>query len=169
MNRKGIFLLLSALVALSACATVPSSPSVMAWPAPGKPFEVFQSDDASCREWAAQQVGERPVERANQNLAGGAAVGTMIGAGLGAAFGAAAGDLGAGLAVGAISGALMGTAVSSGSYSDAQWEIQRLYDHAYLQCMYAKRNQVPGSRPYRRVPPPPPAGAYPPPPPPESR
>ena len=169
MNGKGIFLLVLALVALSACATVPSGPSVRAWPAPGKPFEVFQTDETTCREWAAQQVGGELVERANQTLAGGMAVGTMIGAGLGAAFGAATGDLGAGLAIGAVSGAIVGTAASRGSHYEAQWEIQRRYDHAYLQCMYAKRNQVPGARPYRRVPPPPPPGAYPPPPPSNSR
>ena len=83
MNMKGIFLLLLALVALSACATIPTGPSVMVWPGPEKPFEVFQSDDAVCRQWASQQVGGEPVESANQTLVSGAAVGTMLGAGLG--------------------------------------------------------------------------------------
>ena len=175
MNMKGIFLLLLALVALNACATIPTGPSVMAWPGPGKPFEVFQSDDAVCRQWAGQQVGGQ-AESANQTLVSGAAIGTLLGAGLGAAMGAASGDLGAGLAIGAASGAVVGTAAASGPYYGAQWEIQRRYDQAYLQCMYAKRNQVPGARTYRRsIPPPysaypaPRAGAYPPPPPPESR
>jgi hypothetical protein len=175
MNMKGIFLLLLALVALSACATIPTGPSVMVWPGPGKPFEVFQSDDAGCRQWASQQVGGQ-VESANQTLASGAAVGTILGAGLGAAIGAGSGNAGAAVGFGAASGAIMGTTVASGPYYGAQGEIQRRYDHAYLQCMYMRGNQVPGARTYRRaVPspssayPPPPAGTYPPPPPPESR
>ncbi|HQP55162.1 MAG TPA: hypothetical protein PLN83_03555, partial [Syntrophorhabdus sp.] len=40
-----------------------------------------------------------------------------------------------------------------------QWELQRQYDIAYSQCMYAKGNQVPGvvkRQPQADVPPPPP-------------
>jgi hypothetical protein len=172
---KGIFLLLLALVALSACATIPTGPNVMVWPGPGKPFEVFQSDDAGCRQYASQQVGGQ-VESANQTLASGAAVGTILGAGLGAAIGAGSGNAGAAVGFGAASGAIMGTAVASGPYYGAQGEIQRRYDHAYLQCMYMRGNQVPGAQTYRRAVPPPPSSAYPPPPsgaypppPPESR
>jgi hypothetical protein len=173
MNLKGIFLLLLAVVALSACATIPTGPSVMVWPGPGKPFEVFQSDDAVCRQWASQQVGMQASESANQTLASGAAAGTILGAGLGAAMGAASGHAGPGLAVGAVSGAILGTAAASGPASGAQWEVQRRYDNAYMQCMYFKGNQVPGVvGPSRQaVPPPPPppgftpppSGAYPPP------
>jgi hypothetical protein len=40
------------------------------------------------------------------------------------------------------------------------WEVQRRYDNAYQQCMYAKGNQVPTARatvrPARYLPPPPP-------------
>jgi len=176
MNFKGSVLLLLTLVALSASATIPTGPNVMVWPGPGKPFEVFQSDDAVCRQWDSQQAGAQPSESANKTLASGAAVGMILGAGLGAAFGAASGDFGAGLGIGAASGAIVGTAAASGPSYGAQWEVQRRYDNAYLQCMYVKGNQVPGAvRTYRRaVPPPsPPPGftpplssAYPPPPPP---
>jgi len=62
MKAKGSFLLLLVVVALSACATVPTGPSVMVWPSPGKPFEVFQSDDAACRQWASQQARPEPFE-----------------------------------------------------------------------------------------------------------
>jgi hypothetical protein len=128
MNFKGSVLLLLVAVASSACATIPAGPSVMVWPGPAKPFEVFQSDDVVCRQWASQQAGADP-------------------------------------------------------YAD-DWALQRRYDNAYMQCMYAKGNQVPGVvRTYRgAVPPPPPppgytsppssaspppsAGGYPPPPPP---
>ncbi len=164
MNAKRSFLLLLALVVLSGCATIPTGPSVMVWPAPGKPFEVFQSDDAVCRQWASQQVGGQPGESANKTLASGAAVGTLLGAGLGAAIGAATGQFGAGLGIGAASGALVGTAAGAGPSSETQWALQRRYDNAYSQCMYSKGNQVPGAAPRGIVPPPPP-GAYPPPPP----
>jgi hypothetical protein len=174
MNLKGSLLSLLGVVALTACATVPLGPTVMVWPGPGKPFEVFQSDDAVCRQWASWQVGTQGSERANQTLASGAAVGAILGAGMGMAFGGASGNVGAGLGIGAASGALMGAAVASGPAYGAQWEAQRRYDNAYMQCMYARGNQVPGmARPYRRAvpPPPPPPGyisppssAYPPPP-----
>ena len=177
MNLKGSLLLLLAVVALSACATIPTGPSVMVWPGPGKPFEVFQSEDAVCRQWASQQGGAQPGESANKTLAIGAVVGTILGAGLGAAIGAATGQFGAGLGIGAASGAILGTGVASGPASGAGWEVQRRYDNAYMQCMYSKGNQVPGAvGTYRRAvppPPPPPPGygpppssAYPPPPPP---
>ncbi len=165
MKLKRIFLLLFGLVVVSGCATIPTGPSVMVWPAPDKPFEVFQSDDAVCRQWASQQVGAKPGESAGQTLVGGAAIGTVLGAGLGAAIGAATGNFGAGLGIGAASGAVVGTAAATGPAAGTQWQVQRRYDNAYLQCMYAKGNQVPGAvRTYRYVPPPPP-GSYPPPPP----
>jgi len=167
MKWKGSFLLILALVVLSGCATIPTGPSVTVWPGPGKPFEVFQSDDVACRQWASQQAGAQPSEAGNKTLASGAAVGTLLGAGLGAAIGAASGHFGAGLGIGAASGAIVGTASATGPAYGAQSEIQRRYDNAYMQCMYAKGNQVPGAvRTYRRAyPPPPPApyGPYPPP------
>ena len=158
MNAKGSFLLLLAVVALTACATIPTGPSVMVWPGPGKPFEVFQSDDMVCRQWASQQVGAQPSETTNNTLASGAAAGAILGAGLGAAMGGASGHAGPGLAVGAVSGAIVGTAAASGPAYGAQYEVQRRYDNAYVQCMYSKGNQVPGVvGTYRRsVPPPPP-------------
>ncbi len=166
MNLKRSVFLLLAPVLLGACATIPTGPSVMVWPAPGKPLEVFQSEDAVCRQWASQQVGAQPSESANQTLASGVAIGTILGAGLGAAIGAASGQMGAGLGIGAASGALVGTAAGLGPSYGAGWEVQRRYDNAYMQCMYTKGNQVPGAvRAYRRAapPPPPPPGFTPPP------
>ena len=162
--------LILAGVALSGCATMPTGPSVMALPAQYKPFEVFQSEDLECRNWAAQQSGQ-PADAYNQNLAGGAAIGTLLGAGLGAAIGAASGNMGAGAAIGAASGLLGGTAVASGPAYGAGWEVQRRYDNAYQQCMYAKGNRIPGAaqtapRNNRVLPPPPPPPGYTPGPPP---
>ena len=161
MNWGRGLLLLLGVMALSGCATIPTGPSVMVLPAAGKSFEVFRDDDFTCRQWTAQQTGAPPNDTVNQNLASGAAIGTLMGAGLGAAIGAASGDPGVGAAIGAGSGLLGGTAVAAGPAYAAGWEVQRRYDIAYQQCMYAKGNQIPGLRASRGaywVPPPPPPG-----------
>jgi len=179
MSWARSFVVLAGVLAFGGCATVPTGPSVMVLPPPGKPFEAFQADDSGCRQWAAQQAGAGPSETTNQNLANGAVLGTIMGAGLGAAIGAASGAAGTGAAIGAASGLIGGTAIASGPAYGAGWEVQRRYDIAYQQCMYAKGNQIPGvvrapRRAYWVPPPPPPPGyytpgppgAYPPPPPP---
>ena len=146
---------------LSGCATIPVGPSVMVLPGAGKPFEVFQSEDYACRQWASQQVGAAPSGTANEAIAGGAAIGAVTGALIGAAGSRHAGS---GAAVGAGIGALGGAAVASGPAYAAQWELQRRYDIAYQQCMYSKGNQIPGvtQNPVRRsrVAPPPPPPRY---------
>jgi hypothetical protein len=182
MNWKRNLVFSVVAVLLGGCATIPTGPSVMVLPSPGKSFESFQSDHMACRQWALQQAGVQPSDAVNEKLASGAAIGTLIGAGLGAAIGAASGSAGAGAAIGAGSGLLGGTAVASGPAYASGWEIQRRYDMAYQQCMYAKGNRIPGhiqtSKRASRIPPPPPpgfghgapapapSGAYPPPPPP---
>jgi hypothetical protein len=172
MWRRNLVLLLAAAM-LGGCATVPTGPTVMVLPGPGKPFEVFQSEDLECRNWASLQTGQQPAETANQNLAAGAAIGTLLGAGLGAAIGSTSGNAGAGAAIGAAGGLMSGVAVASGPAYATGWEVQRRYDNAYQQCMYAKGNLIPGvASPSQRtssVPPPPPPPGYkpePPPPPP---
>jgi uncharacterized protein YcfJ len=161
-NRGTILLLTSlVLVLISGCATVPTGPSVAVYPAPGKAFEEFQADDAVCRQWAAQQTGITPQETINQNTAAGAVAGTAIGGGLGAAIGSAGGHMGTGAAIGAGTGLLFGTLAGSDRGYAYSRSVQRQYDIAYQQCMYAKGNQIPGvvehRRPvYRRQPPPPP-------------
>jgi hypothetical protein len=184
---KAAALPVAALVLFTACATVPAGPSVMVLPGQGKPFEQFQSDDANCRQWAAHQTGTSPEQGAAQSTIGGAAVGTLIGAAAGALIGAAAGRPGTGAAVGAGVGLVGGTAVGASNASPTYGSLQRRYDSAYTQCMFAKGHQVPvarGSQPsYASQPgvappppppppppaakpiPPPPAGTPPPPPP----
>ena len=129
---------------LSACATMPTGPSVMVLPSTGKSFEVFQSEDLACRNWAALQTGATPAGVVNQNLTGGAAIGALMGAGLGAAIGAASGNAGAGAAIGAGSGLIGGAAMASSPAYAAGWDVQQRYDNAYQQCMYPKGNQIPG-------------------------
>jgi hypothetical protein len=140
-------------------------PSVRVLPAPGIPFEQFQADDALCREWAERQIGISPQELVNQNVTSGAVVGSALGAGIGALLGAATGHPGAGAAFGAGSGLLIGAVSGVNSGQISGWEAQRLYDNAYVQCMYSKGNQVPGAakRKYssgRVTPPPPPSDYY---------
>jgi hypothetical protein len=159
------FFVAIALSVLSGCATIPKGPSVMVLPAPGKSLEQFRVEDATCRQWARQQIGLSPQEAVNQNTAAGAVVGTAIGAGVGAAIGSASGDMGPGAAIGASSGLLIGAASGASSGRVYGWEAQYRYDVAYMQCMYAKGNQIPGVRTRARqvwqIPPPPPSG-YPP-------
>src|SRR5216683_2894689 len=91
-----------------------------------------------------------------------------VGADFGAAIGAAAGAPATGAAVGAGAGLLGGTTVGAGNAYGASISVQRRYDIAYMQCMYAKGNQipVPGARQpaYTSAasPPPPPPSAPPP-------
>ena len=157
MKYARISFALLVLLVVGGCTTMPTGPSVMVLPAPGKPFDLFQSEDASCRFWASQQIGQTPQETVNQNTVGSAVLGTAIGAGLGAAIGAASGNAATGAAIGAGSGLLGGTLAGASSGQASGWEAQRRYDIAYQQCMYAKGNQVPGAvQPNRRNYPPPP-------------
>ena len=155
-----ILLLSLALMAVGACATIPTGPSVMVLPPAGKPFDQFRSEDAICRQWASQQIGQTSQEVANQNTVQGAAVGTALGAGLGAAIGAASGHAGAGAAIGAGTGLLFGTTSGANAGQAYGREAQRRYDIAYQQCMYANGNLIPGMRRTRNV-----TGTLPPPPP----
>ncbi len=153
---RTFFLLM--VVTLGGCATLPTGPSVMVLPGSGKTFEQFQTDDAICRQWAQQQIGQNPQEAANQNTVAGAAVGTAVGAGLGAAI-SSPGNTASGAAFGAATGLLIGAAAGSSSGQYYGYEAQRRYDIAYQQCMYLKGNVIPGmirTRPVRRTPPPPP-------------
>jgi hypothetical protein len=170
VTARKVVLPLAACFVLTACATVPTGPSVLVLPGTAKNFEQFQTDDAVCRQWALQQTGTTPNEAGAASTATGAAVGTAVGAGLGAAIGAAAGSPATGAAVGAGAGLLGGTAVGAGNAYGSGVSVQRRYDIAYMQCMYAKGNQVPvprGSQPAytsAAAPPPPPPPGVPPPP-----
>lgn len=136
---------------LAACVSMPSGPSVRVMPAPNKPFDVFVREDSRCREYAYHQAGgvEANDAAARSGVAS-AAVGTAVGAAAGALAG---GSHGAGY--GAAGGLLIGSAAGSGAAGASAWELQRRYDIAYEQCMYAAGNQVPGYRAPTYAPPPP--------------
>ncbi len=169
---------------LGGCATLPEGPSVMALPGYGKSFDQFRVDSAVCMQFAREQIGGgNPNQTIERNTVNNAVAGTVLGAAIGAAAG---GHQGAG--VGAASGLALGTMVGSGIGQEAGYDEQRRYDNAYVQCMYAKGNQVPVSghlqqiaSPRHAAPPPPPPGTMrrsnvpppppgnPPPPPPDAR
>lgn len=153
-------LVAAAVVAIAGCAQMPVGPTIAVMPAPGMPFEVFQQDNYFCQQYAQQVLGANPSKVVSDQVAGGAVAGAAIGAAAGALLGgnsnAAAG--------GAATGLLFGTAAGAGAASDTNYGLQRRYNIAYAQCMYAKGNQVPGYAAPSYVPPPPPPGSPPPPP-----
>ncbi len=146
------------LLTVAACAQ-PLEPHVAVMPAPNKPYAVFADDDVLCRHYAEQQVGgpDAAHKGSNDTLLG-AGIGTLAGAALGALLSAHSGGTGA--AAGAAIGLAGGTAIGAGNGQEAQYAVQRRYDIAYQQCMYAKGNQVPGFAAAGTPPPPP--GAPPP-------
>jgi len=132
------------MIFLGGCATMPTGPSVLVLPTPGKTIEQFHVEDVTCRQWAAERSGMSAQDVATRNTVSGAAVGTAIGAGAGALIGSATGQAGEGAAIGAGTGLLLGTASGANAGQVYGWEAQQRYDYAYVQCMYAKGNQIPG-------------------------
>jgi hypothetical protein len=132
---------------LAGCATLPTGPDVLVLPGSGKDFDEFQVDDAVCRQWASQQIGTTKKPAASQATVTGAASGTTFGATGATAVGAAAGSPATGAAIGSGVGE---PAAGAESGASAEWRLQRRYDMAYMQCMYAKGNQIP----IRQSPPP---------------
>jgi hypothetical protein len=156
---KGLLAPLAAALLLAGCVTAPTGPKVMALPGTSKSFDQFQSDDASCRQFAQYAVGGDPTQQANNAAAGNAFWGSALGAAAGAIIGSATGQAGPGAAIGAGTGLLFGSASGANAAGYTYAQAQRQYDSAYLQCMYAKGNQVPMAR---NAPPPRPYGYAPP-------
>jgi hypothetical protein len=142
MNTIKRYLPLTSALLLGACVTVPTAPSVVALPGRNKTFDQFQADAYACQQFAQQMVGGS-AEQANNAAAANAVAGTAIGAAAGAIIGSASGNAGPGAAIGAGTGLLFGSAAGSNAYYGGYYEVQRRYDGAYMQCMYAKGNQVP--------------------------
>ncbi len=121
---------------LAACASTPMGPTVRALPAQGKPFEQFQIEQASCKQYADGEVRGQAEQANTTGLIEGVG-GTVLGAGLGAALGG-----GHGAAVGAGLGAVGGTAIGASTSGHDQRGIQQQYNDAYIQCMVAKGNPI---------------------------
>lgn len=156
MMRKKNMLLSLVLLITAGCATVPTGPTVAVMPAPGKPLDLFQTEDVTCRQYAQDRTGIEPV---HNNAAAGAVFGGIVGAGLGTIF---SGGRGSGAAFGAATGALFGSAEGASADEYYGYQAQRQYDIAYQQCMYANGNMIPGMRGHYRqgpLPPPPDLGS----------
>ena len=138
---------------LSGCVMIPTAPMVTALPGSTKGFDEFRYDDADCRNYAYSMVAG-PSQTASNTAAANAAVGTAVGAAAGAIIGSASGNAGSGAAIGAGTGLLFGSAAGANSLYYSSYGLQRQYDSAYIQCMYAKGNRVPArfytgyARPY---------------------
>jgi uncharacterized protein YcfJ len=139
MNKITTTLPILGLLVLAGCVSVPNGPSKMALPGSGKSFQQFSADDASCRQFALNQIGGKTAQQqANDSFVETAVVGTALGALVGAASG---GHQGAG--VGAATGLAAGSMVGSGASRESAYTIQQRYDNAYVQCMYANGEKVP--------------------------
>lgn len=165
---------------LTACVHLPTGPSVMVLPGPGKNFDQFRSDELMCKQYAFEQTdGKTPRQASRMSAMESAAISTGLGAAAGAALGG-----GQGAAVGAGIGLLVGSLFGSNTAAASGYSSQQRYDNSYVQCMYAMGHRVPingriisnppnGNTVTRRpatpsgnfIPPPPPAGNPPPPPP----
>jgi len=127
------------LLLLSACVTVPTGPGAMALPGTGRTFDQFRYDDMDCRGFASYQIGGATAEQvAVDSGVKSAATGAVLGALAGAAI-----DGGRGAGTGAAAGAAVGGLAGTSAGAASSYELQRRYDAAYMQCMYAKGHKIP--------------------------
>lgn len=137
MLRTFKYSTLAVALALAACTTTPTGPSVAVMPGTGKSFDQFNADDLVCRQYAGNQTSGAANDANNKAVESGV-VGTLIGAAAGAAFG---GHNAAGVGAGA--GLIVGSAAGANQSQYGNYSVQRRYDIAYEQCMYTKGNSVP--------------------------
>lgn len=163
-NNLKVGLMFPIIFLVSACASVPNGPSAMALPGTGKSFDQFRYDDASCRQFAREQIGGTTANQASSDsFAKSAVVGTALGAAIGAAV-----DGGRGAGAGAATGLFIGSLIGVDEGNASSYRTQRHYDNAYIQCMYAKGHRVPVSGHIEQLPgyeQPSSSSPYPPPPP----
>jgi len=139
-----------AVALLAGCVTVPSGPAVMVMPGPQKSFDQFRADEGDCRNYAQAVLGgPNAGQGANDAAAANAVAGAALGAVAGAILGSVTGHAGNGAAIGAGTGLLFGSAAGSNTAGYSSFALQRQYDGAYMQCMYARGNQMPGHVTYR--------------------
>ena len=67
MKISSRLVLVASVLTMTACASVPTGPSVMVLPGQGKTFEQFHADDGACRQVAAREIqstrsGEVPAQ-----------------------------------------------------------------------------------------------------------
>ena len=142
---------LVSLLALGACVSVPQGPTVPVLPGSGRSIEQYRADTGVCQQFAQDSIA-RSAQAAQDNSASQAVGGAAIGAVVGALIGGATGQAGAGAAWGAGSGLLVGSAAAGNVGAVSSQTLQRQFDSAYVQCMYARGNQVPGRVAQRSAP-----------------
>jgi hypothetical protein len=136
---------LAAALLLAGCVTVPTGPAVTVLPGTYKSFDQFQADDGSCRQYADAMIGGPNAGQPAQDAAAANAIGgAALGAAAGAIIGSVSGQAGAGAAIGAGTGLLFGSAAGGNVAGASSYTLQRRYDSAYMQCMYARGHQIPG-------------------------
>lgn len=133
-----------AVLGLAGCvARAPAGPAVMALPAPGETFAVFQQHDTTCRAYASARTGgASPGQAAAKSEVATAATATGLSAAAGALFGSVSGHAGTGAAIGAGAGLLTGGLLGVGSGARAASSLQHQYDIAYTQCMVADGERI---------------------------
>jgi OmpA family protein len=148
----GMLSALAGLTLAGCAAREPAGPTVMALPAKGENFALFQQHDATCRQYASGQTGGRsPGQAAAQSAIAHAAIGTGIGAAAGALVGSASGHAGGGAAIGAGTGLLAGSLLGAASGRRATASTQNHYNIAYTQCMAANGENVAQPAPFAPV------------------
>src|SRR4249920_2628273 len=119
MRKSGTMIFgIGSLALLAGCAMQPTGPTVSVFPAPYKPFEVFQEDQYECGEYASSTIAGL-AEMANNRAVGTAVVGTA----LGLALGAATGD-GHAATFGGVSGAAIGGTIGANQSERAGYSLQ---------------------------------------------
>jgi hypothetical protein len=69
----------AAAALLTACATMPSGPSMLVLPGSTKSFEAFRADDGVCRQFANEQIGGTTPSQAATTAASAAPSSARIG------------------------------------------------------------------------------------------
>ena len=133
---------LAGALLLSGCVVLPTAPMVTVLPGQTKGFDQFRIDEGYCRGYA-QSIVAGPTQAASNTAAANAAASTAFGAATGAIIGSASGSAGPGAAIGAGAGLLFGSLASANALGYSSYQLQRQYDGAYIQCMYARGNRVP--------------------------
>ena len=127
------------MLALAACVSVPTGPSLMALPGANKNFDQFRADEAMCRNYASQSIGATTASGAAVDSGvSSALIGTLVGAAAGAAIDGSHGA-GVGAGVGLVTGSMAGVGAADAS----RYGTQQRYDQSYVQCMYSRGHQVP--------------------------
>jgi hypothetical protein len=165
-QRGRLAVALAGGLVLGGCTVMPVAPSVMALPGSTKTVEQYQSDSVACQQRAQAAVAAygAPTAAYADNQAANVAAGSAVyGAATGALIGAATGQGGQGAAIGAGIGLLFGGLAGSSYTNVSSYQLQRGYDRAYLDCMYASGNKVPEFRGYAAGPSHPSYSRYPPP------